>query len=125
MKKLFFLSILPILVACDPVSKKIEEEPKMTFNNLTVSSLSTSDIYNYYLGSLQKDSSIKVFIVPGVSDKIEVFLTTESNEDKLIANRFEVLNHGSFKIGKSDKYNGSFYDSISKNTLTFQNFSFP
>jgi len=125
MKQLFFLILLAVLVACDPIAKKVEEEPKISFNGLVISNLESSDIYNYHLGHLQKDTSIKVFIAPSSNDKIEVYLTTENDEDLLISNRFEVLNHGSFKIGKYEIYNGSYYDSISKNTLTMQNYVFP
>lgn len=125
MKQLFLLILFSFLVACDPISKKIEEEPKIMFNNLVISNLESNDVYNYYLGCLQKDSTIKVFIAPLSNDKIDVYLTTEIDEDRLIANRFEILNHGKFKIGKLEKYNGSFYDSISKNTLTMQNYVFP
>jgi hypothetical protein len=125
MKQLFLFSLLAVLVACDPIAKKIEEEPKMSFNGLQISKLESSDIYNYYLGHLNKDSSIKVFIAPSDNDKIEVYLTTETDEDILISNQFEVLNHGSFKIGNQVVFNGNFYDSVSKNTLTMQNYVFP
>lgn len=125
MKQLFLFSLLAVLVACDPIAKKIEEEPKISFNNLVISGLERSDIYNFYIGHLQKDSTINVFISPSSGDKIDLYLTTENDMDLLASNRFEVLNHGAFKIGKAEKYSGSFYDSISKNTLTMQNFVFP
>jgi hypothetical protein len=125
MKQLFLFSLLAVLVACDPIAKKIEEEPKISFNNLVISGLETSDIYNFHIGHLQKDSTITVFIAPSGNDKIEVYLTTETDEDILISNQFEVLNHGSFKIGNQVVFNGNFYDSVSKNTLTMQNYVFP
>ncbi len=124
MKQILYISFFAILASCDPVSKKTEEEPKISFNNLVISNLESSDIYNYHLGHLEKDTTINVYIAPSDKDKIEVYLTTEDDEDKLIANRFEILNHGSFKIGNAEVYNGNFYDSISKNTLILQNFKF-
>jgi hypothetical protein len=125
MKQLFLFSLLAVLVACDPIAKKIEEEPKISFNNLVISGLETSDIYNFHIGHLQKDSTIIVFIAHSSGDKIDVYLTTEKDIDILASNSFDVLNHGAFNIGKAEKYNGSFYDSISKNTITMQNFVFP
>jgi hypothetical protein len=116
---------LAVLVACDPIAKKTEEEPKISFNNLVISGLERSDIYNFHIGHLQKDSTITVFIAHSSGDKIDVYLTTEKDIDILASNSFEFLNHGAFNIGKAEKYNGSFYDSISKNTITMQNFVFP
>jgi hypothetical protein len=123
-KKIAYLSLLFVLIACEPIGKKIDAEPRISFNNLVIKNLVKSDIYNFHVGHLEKDSTIIVFIAPSKDDKIEVYLTIENKSDITEPYQFEYLNHGTFKIGKSEKYNGIFYDSITKNTLNMINFKF-
>jgi ferredoxin-fold anticodon binding domain-containing protein len=118
----FFAMIL--FTACkDENTQKIDNTPIMTYDGMTVETLTRDDNYGFYSGTL-KNITGKNIIISKDSKNFNVFFCLSENVDKYGYSNFVYIEKSVFNIASTDVYNGEYTDTSNSKKVVFRNFSF-
>jgi hypothetical protein len=118
----FFAMVL--FTACkDENTQKIDNTPIMTYDGMTVETLTRDDNYGFYSGTL-KNITGKSILISKDSKNFNVFICLSENVDKYGYSNFVYIEKSVFNIASTDVYNGEYTDTSNSKKVVFRNFSF-